>query len=115
MSATTGGAGAGTLRERVEWQRAAQSADGQGGFARAWTTAMTLNAEVVPVTGRETLIGGALQGVEMWDVVVRYRPAIGVADRLLWRGRTLNIRSAADPDGRRRVTQIAAESGVASA
>lgn len=103
------------MRERVTVERVQSTADGAGGFTRAWTTWKTLWASVRTERGNEVVITDGLQPVITYSVVTRYQPEIGIEHRLVWKGQTLNIRSAADMDGARQWTIIAAEAGVIAA
>jgi SPP1 family predicted phage head-tail adaptor len=108
---------AGDLRERATLQRLADADDGRGGQADAWDHVTDLWASILPTNGRESLEAGALTGVQGWRVTLRYRADLdseaGVRHRLAWNGRLLNIRSIADPDGRRQKLVAFCESGVA--
>lgn len=73
-------------------------------------------AEVECLNGREALIAGALQGIASFQVTVRWRADVAVADQVrLADGRDLNIRSAEDIDGRREWLVIMADTGSVSA
>jgi SPP1 family predicted phage head-tail adaptor len=108
--------GAGGLTETIEIQRVASTADGAGGFARAWTKVRTVRASVLPIgTGAEQMIAEGLQPVQAYKIVCRHLVGIGIEHRVLWQGQALNIRSAVDPNNRRRWTQIIADAGRVAA
>lgn len=105
--------GAGDLRERVALQVLSMADDGHGGQIEEWLPVMPLWARVLPTGGREVLEGGALVGISAWRVTIRHRPRLGVQHRFVWRGMELNIRSIADPDGKRQWLTAYCEAGVA--
>lgn len=103
---------AGQLRETVELQRAATTPDGGAGFVRAWSTYAKRRAHVVATIGHESTANEVLQGVQSYRIVIRYGPAVLPSDRLVWGGLLLNVRTAADFDGRRTWLLIIADAGV---
>ncbi len=103
---------AGRLRHQISFQSPPSTSDGAGGREGAWTTFATCRAEVLPTGGREALLTGAQAGVQGWKITVRYRRDIDTTHRVLFDGKTLNIRSVADPAGDRVALLIFAESGV---
>ena len=108
---------AGALNERITIERNNQTPDGAGGFTTAWGALGGAVdgkrwAQVLPTGGRETLLNEALQGVQGFKVTIRYDRTIRADDRIDWRGTLMNIRSAADPDGRKVWTVIFADAGV---
>jgi head-tail adaptor len=105
---------AGQRREVVQLQRLQTTADGAGGSNRTWVRWKTLHALVLPVrAGSDEVIADGLQGVQGWRITVGYqRDVIGIENRIVWRGKTLVVRGAADESGRRRNTVIYADEGV---
>lgn len=106
---------AGELRERVELQKVESVADGAGGSTRQWVTVKRLSARVLPLNGSEQVVTDGLQPVQGFEIIARHQPAVGIDNRLVWRGQALNIRSAVDPTGKRAWTRIIAEAGVIAA
>lgn len=102
---------AGDLSDRVKIERVTMSSDGAGGFTRSWATLATVWASVLPTGGKETLTDVALQGVQGYRVTVRHGLGIQPEDRLTWGSTVMNIRSAADPDGRKTWTVAFADAG----
>jgi len=97
---------AGRLRERVTIQAATRTANSFGEEAPAWNDAQTAWAEVRPMmaTAREKMAPGAeiLQARAPYQVRMRFFSGLSpVSHRLVWEGRTLEIESVLDPDGRR--------------
>lgn len=106
---------AGRLRERVTFKTPGSTPDGSGGWTgdpSNYATNPTVWAEVLPTGGREAVIAGMQAGIQAWKVTVRYRSDVESGHLISWRDKTLNIRSAADPDGMRDSLVIFADSGV---
>jgi SPP1 family predicted phage head-tail adaptor len=102
----------GKLRNRVVLLRKVRTRDSNGGFQTVWQpVGDPIAAQVEGISGNESIIAQALQGVSFYRIVLRYRPDITDADQLGYGALTLNIRSAVDPDGRRRETLILADTG----
>lgn len=82
---------AGLLRHRVELQRRAPSFDSYGQPVESWETYATTQAAVDPISGQEFL--ALLQsGTKVTHRVrVRYRPGIAGTDRVLFKGRVLDV------------------------
>lgn len=104
---------AGRLRDQVTIRRAVKASDGRGGRVAVWGDVDTVPAEVASQNGREAIIAGALQGVSVSKITIRYRPDILPTDQLRIDGdaRDWNIRSADDPDRRREQLVILADTG----
>lgn len=92
---------AGRLRDRITIRRAADVADGKGGFTRSWSTvAANIAAEVVNQGGREAVIASSLQGVSSYKITIRLRGDVRTDDQIVYRPFKasaeieLNIRSA---------------------
>jgi SPP1 family predicted phage head-tail adaptor len=101
----------GDLRDRITFKRRAETKNDGGGLDISWPdlpTTPTVSAKVTSINGREEVIGGVLQGNSYFEIVVRYRTDLEVADQILWRERELNIHSAEDRSGTRQWTIIMA-------
>lgn len=92
----------GKLRERVTIERMERVPDGFGGATVNWIEVATAHAEVISFKGRERAGADGVETREPFRVVMRYREDVNAAMRCCWRGRTLDIQSAMDPDGERR-------------
>lgn len=86
----------GDLDQRIELQRLTRTADGGGGYSETWTTYDTVWAKVEPLSGRERYHAQQTQASANYRVTIRYRDDVSPADRILWRGRVMNIRFPAD-------------------
>lgn len=93
---------AGQLRERVTIQSATETADGQGGLAKAWTALATVWANVVAAgPGRESLATSAVRPILNYAVTIRRRTDVTPQMRVVWGDKTLQVEGVRDPDGRR--------------
>ena len=99
---------AGQLRHKVLVSRGEPSRDATGAELVTWREFTTVNAEVVPVSGREYF--GAAQVNATTTVRVRMRPLKGlkVGDRLTWRSSAYVIQAILDVEGRNRETEVVA-------
>jgi head-tail adaptor len=98
---------AGTLRERITVQR--QGTRDQWGERTAWLYVGTYAASVQPIAGTETTAAEGVETVTKYAIKVRHSPAtaaITTADRLVWRGKTIDI-GGITPNERRTEIQIA--------
>lgn len=88
--------GAGQLDQRIALQRLTRIPDGGGGYAEDWQTYATVWAYVRPMSGRERYQAQQLEAAANYRITIRYRADIDPADRILWRGKILNIRFIAN-------------------
>lgn len=105
---------AGELRERVSIERATTTADGYGGQSVTWAAVYPSGiwAKVESVRGREDERQGRLSTVETYLITVRFGISVTTLDRVVWRGKTFNVRAAADREGTREWTVLECEAGV---
>lgn len=103
------------LRDRVDITRATKVDNGKGGYTTSWAVvAAAVPAEVIGLTGTETVQEKVLRGIRVVKVTLRWRSDLQPKDQLRSSGEDLNIRSAIDPDGRReRLVIIADTEGAA--
>ncbi len=95
----------GQLRNRITIVRPVRRPTGKGGFTSdQMMIAPDVAAEVLGLTGSEAVKEKVLRGVRVYKITIRWRPGLLTSDQILYAGDadTLNIRSAVDPDGRRR-------------
>jgi SPP1 family predicted phage head-tail adaptor len=90
------------MRRRLTLQAPVEAPDLAGGVARAWTPVATIWAAVEPLTSAPVLLGDAPTSRTTHRVVMRWRAGIGAGMRLAEGARLFSIRSALDPDERRR-------------
>jgi SPP1 family predicted phage head-tail adaptor len=99
---------------KIDIRRPSQTDDGHGGYNDGWTNvAIGISAEATPLDGREAMIDKVLQSISVYRFRIRYRAGIRVDDQIRLDGAELNIRSAVDPDRRRRQLHIVADSAGA--
>jgi SPP1 family predicted phage head-tail adaptor len=116
-------AGAGSLRERVTFQRRAAGDDGAGNVVTgAWTDlpgAAAIAARLKPLKQSEAVLADGVQGRSSFEVTIRLTAAgqgITVGDRMKNErtGRTYNVKSPPqNPDERGRFLRILVEWGGA--
>lgn len=103
---------AGSLRRRLSIERAAETPDGGGGRAVAWSAVATVFAAVRPIGADERDALGRLDGVATHAVEVRAGVDLRGGDRLTEEGRTLRVLAVGDADARRRrLVAFAEEAG----
>ncbi|MEM6560038.1 MAG: phage head closure protein [Planctomycetota bacterium] len=99
---------AGTLRETVTVQE--QSAtSGQWGRETNWRDAVTVRASVTATAATEQAETQGVTTRTTYTVRLRHRDDVTSRHRLKHRGRTLDILSVIDPDGRRRELELTCE------
>ena len=91
----------GSLRDRVQLQRKDMSADLVGGHATSFTPLATVWARVKSLRGRERREADGRSTIVSHTVVMRYRADLNAGDQIAYRGRILEVLSAADLNGRR--------------
>lgn len=98
---------AGQLRERIAIQSYTAASDGMGGETQSWSTVATVWGRVRMVNGQEqfTAANERIQGTVSHKVNLREKAGgvtLTIRHRLLWLGRTLEIVSIGDMEGRHR-------------
>ena len=106
----------GSMRERITVQVEARTADGSGGFTKAYSTDFTTMAYVKPLRGQEPFLQGQLTETVIFDFIIRYRSdkSVDPTKRILYNSKIYNITSAINLDERNRYIVIRAEKGVAA-
>lgn len=108
---------AGSLRDRVTFQRATTGDDGYGNTTTAWADHLTVWANVRETLGKERVDAGRVEASRTATIRVRQSTdTLGLteADRVIVRGRPWNIRSIARVSNDRAMLDILVEAGVAS-
>lgn len=92
----------GTLTDRVQLRRRESVSDGGGGgHERLYVPIASLWARVRSLSGRQgTNADGRMVAISH-SVVMRFRTDVAPGDRLIYRGRNLDVVSTADLNGRR--------------
>lgn len=106
---------AGALRHRITLEHNVTTRDEWGGEVVGWQTfAADVPAEVVPLSGREFIAAGELQGQVQARITIRYLPGVLDTMRIQFDGAMYAIRAVLpDPTGRRHLT-LMVDKGVAS-
>jgi SPP1 family predicted phage head-tail adaptor len=107
----------GELRERLTFSRRAVTSDGYGNTEGDWEEQFTVWGRVRPRLGGEEVMAARLSGRSVATITLRYSEQTALIDSD-WRavnansGEVWNIRSAINPDERRRYIELLAEKGV---
>jgi SPP1 family predicted phage head-tail adaptor len=101
------------LRQRVELQACVATRDIIGGLVETWTTTATVWAQVRQASGRELWRRQQMQATAAWTISLRYRAELTTKHRVVYDGRTFEVRAVTDPDERRRFLELACEEIVA--
>lgn len=91
----------GTLTDRVQLKRRDSQDDGGGGHLRIYVPVAHLWARVRSLTGRQGTNADGRTVAISHSVVLRFRSDVSPGDRIIYRGRNLDVVSAADLNGRR--------------
>lgn len=82
----------GKLRQRIELQSVAETTDGMGGFTEVWSTFATVWADIRPVSTNERFYSQQLQATTTHKVIIRTNDNVTEKDRLIFDGRTFQIK-----------------------
>ncbi|WP_377810620.1 phage head closure protein [Azospirillum sp. A29] len=104
--------GAGELDQRVRIEQPADTPDGRGGVTKGWAELATVWAKVRPIAGRERAAAGQIEAAATYRVVIRRRTDVTTDCRILWQGRTMNIRFVPASGSRAMWTVIDCDAGV---
>lgn len=91
----------GTLRDRVQLRRRDMTLEGEGGHTTVYIPLATVWARVRALAPRQVQEAGARGATASHTVVMRFRADLSPGDRIVWRGRKLDILGAEDLNGRR--------------
>jgi SPP1 family predicted phage head-tail adaptor len=106
-------AAAGKLRDRIGLLAQIPATDPRWGPGNEWQQyATAVPAGVIPLmgtqAGSEAPSNEGVQSEVSYTITLRYRTDVKNTDRILYRGQTLEVVSAVDPDGLRRTLEIQA-------
>jgi SPP1 family predicted phage head-tail adaptor len=91
----------GTLTDRVTLQRKVTTSEPEGGEVAVFSTLSTVWARVRQLRARQAFADDARGQSITHSVVIRFRTDLKPGDRIVYRGRTLEIEGLADINGRR--------------
>ncbi len=107
----------GALRHRLVIQAERSTGDGGGGQSDPWAdpvTVATVWGKVEPLTGSERLRAMQIEDRLSHRIVIRHRPGITPAMRIVFGSRVFNIRAAINHEERDRFLELLCEEGVAT-
>lgn len=93
---------AGKLRKRVSLQRPSTTFDAHGQEIVTYLTYMTVWASVVPLTGRERVLGEQIKSDVTVQVTIRHVKGVAAKHRVLFGERVLEIDAPLNTDERNR-------------
>ena len=91
----------GTLTDRVQLKRREMAGEAEGGHQTLFVPLSSAWARVRSLAGRQGTTADGRSVAISHAVVLRFRPDIRAGDRIVYRGRNLDVVSAADLNGRR--------------
>lgn len=102
----------GQMNRRVTIQSVTTTPDGSGGYTETLVDVATVWARVEPLLGREQIQAMQTDMERPHRFTMRYRAGITGATRILYDGRTFDVKSVVDPHERHRELVITAEEVV---
>jgi SPP1 family predicted phage head-tail adaptor len=99
----------GTMRDVVTLLVLVPATDPRWGTVEEWQEVASPWANVTPLDGTEAVVDKGVQSEISHTITMRYRSDVTSANRITYRGQTLEILSAIDPDGKRRQLVIQAK------
>lgn len=91
----------GTLTDRVQFKRREMAGEAEGGHMTIFVPVANLWARVRSLSGRQGSSADGRAVTISHSVVLRFRSDVKPGDRITYRGRELDVVSAADLNGRR--------------
>jgi SPP1 family predicted phage head-tail adaptor len=102
----------GQLRHRIGLYAPSIVADDIGGTITSWSFQRAIWGAVEPKSISEVRGNGRLSVTQTYRVTVRHRDDFPPRARLVWKGRTLRVVAASDPDARRERFHLICEEDV---
>lgn len=99
----------GSLRHWMEIERPTETQDAAGQVTRTWTTLARVPCSYQVLSADESIRGEQVQATLRAQFEMRWRSGVTPQMRIVFDGRTLNIRAVFDPDGMRVMLRIIAE------
>jgi SPP1 family predicted phage head-tail adaptor len=91
----------GTLTDRVQLRRKLASSEDEGGEVAVYSPVATVWARVRQLSARQAFVDDARGHNVTHSVVFRFRTDLKPGDRIVYRGRHLDIEALGDINGRR--------------
>jgi len=104
---------AGQLRHRVTLQELVTTYNEYNEPVQAWQDVAAVWGFVEPLSGREFFAAEQIQARVSTRITIRYRAGIVPTMRVLWSGKTYNIRAVIDTEGRHEELQLMCEEEAA--
>jgi len=101
------------LRKRITLQSETPTTDSAGGYALVWTNVLMAWAEIKPTSGQKIFVDGHLEGHITHRVTLRYQSGITTDMRMIYNGRTFNIRAVLNSNESNRTLELLVEEGTA--
>lgn len=86
----------GKLNKPATIQAYTLTSDGMGGNTVAWSAGEAIFCDILPLSGAEVLRFGAVDSDISHKVTMRYRASLSNQNRIIFKGRTFNIRVVID-------------------
>ena len=102
----------GQLRHRLGLYAPSVVVDDIGGTITSWTFQRGIWGAVEPKSISEVRENGRLTVTQTYRITIRYRVDFPPRARLVWRGRTLRVVAASDPDTRGERLHLICEEAV---
>lgn len=102
----------GQLRHRIGLYAPSIVTDDIGGTITSWAFQRAIWGAVEPKSISEVRDNGRLSVTQTYRVTVRHRDDFPPRSRLMWKGRTLRVVAASDPDTRRERLHLICEEEV---
>lgn len=100
----------GQMRERVAIKSQTEVRSPSGETTLSWdTTVATVWASVTGLSSRDILQAQQANVIATHRIRIRYRPDVTHTNRLMWRGRTMEIASVVERDNRTALEMLARE------
>lgn len=100
----------GKMRERVTIKRQTEVQSPSGEVTLSWdTTVATVWASVDGLSSRDILQAQQANVIATHRIRIRYRADVSHTNRIIWRGRTLEVASVAERDNRSVLEMLARE------
>lgn len=101
----------GKLRNKITIERETQTKNAIGGFSSAWATHIQPFAYIKPVSGYERLQAQKLEADISHKIYIRYVTDILPTDRVLFKGRYMQIRAILDLEERNKWLELTCVEG----
>ncbi len=86
----------GQLNRRIDILRQDDQRDSYGGIIGEWVKICSVWANIVPVTSKESFVSDRVQSTSDYKITIRYLPLLTTLDRLVYKGKCLEITGVKD-------------------